>query len=594
MLESKKILGPVAAYIRVSTDEQAERDTPELQRQEIVRWGAYQGIELIGPYYDDISGKIPLAGRPGGAQLLQDAQKGLFTHVVVYKLDRLARRLKVLIDERDHLSDLGIGLVSIKESLSTDEYLGRLMFNILGTIAEWEVETLALRVDAGRRVKIKDGKWIGGWLPFGYQTDSEQRLILCPDEVPVVKEMWEQYAAGGTQWSVMESLNARGERYWRTAKVQNRGDAEPTIRTRAEWKPIYISRMFSNPLYKGSYSWGGIESEVHVPPIISQALWERVAQRIDKTRNRMISNDTVALASGILICASCGEKYYHWRRKSVTVRNGKRHEYTYETYCCGGRRFGRCHSKILRIEEVDTEIWRYAEQWIRNPPLDEWLRESRGEAQEAISGLDAEVATYLAQAQELSEGKQEVLRLARKKLISEQDLEKQLLEIGVEEHLIQLGIDRIQRDIANRQQNSEHKEALFKLITQLNAKADEGFTLQEKKQFVHQCLVGGLVTTIDRGKAKKKDAKIEYRWEFTLPTVVNMQEDVCTLDAASPRGALFNGTTRTTTQNVDVFKGMGRMRRNHVQVVSSRNQQPPLVGGTEVTRSRVFDSLRTS
>src|SRR4051794_26754886 len=88
----------VALYARVSTDDQAERDTIDAQRTFLRRYAELHGLHVVDLYEDDgISGAMPLADRPGGKRLLVDAEAGRFSTVVFYRVTRFARSLDALL-----------------------------------------------------------------------------------------------------------------------------------------------------------------------------------------------------------------------------------------------------------------------------------------------------------------------------------------------------------------------------------------------------------------------------------------------------------------------------------------------------------------
>src|SRR5687767_9790292 len=91
--------GAVAVYCRVSSDDQAERGTIQGQRDFLSEFTALYGLEVAGEYADDgYSGALPLGERPAGRRLLEAAQRGEFSEVLVYRLDRLGRSLSALLD----------------------------------------------------------------------------------------------------------------------------------------------------------------------------------------------------------------------------------------------------------------------------------------------------------------------------------------------------------------------------------------------------------------------------------------------------------------------------------------------------------------
>src|SRR5215207_6234968 len=110
----------VALYLRVSSEEQRDRETIEIQRDFLKEYCRLYGLEVVDTYADDgISGTIPLHERPEGKRLLQDAKEGQFGAVLVYKLDRLGRSLLVIVDAHDRLQAAGVALRSATEPIDT-------------------------------------------------------------------------------------------------------------------------------------------------------------------------------------------------------------------------------------------------------------------------------------------------------------------------------------------------------------------------------------------------------------------------------------------------------------------------------------------
>src|SRR5215212_1488448 len=101
----------VACYARVSTEDQAERQTIGAQTDFLRRYCDLHGLPVAGVYVDDgVSGATALEGRPEGLRLLKDAEAGAFTVVLVYRLDRLGRSLKSLLDAYERLDTAGVAI----------------------------------------------------------------------------------------------------------------------------------------------------------------------------------------------------------------------------------------------------------------------------------------------------------------------------------------------------------------------------------------------------------------------------------------------------------------------------------------------------
>src|ERR671917_978740 len=108
----------VGLLLRVSSEEQRDRETIEIQDEFLNEYCRLYGLEVVNTYPDDgISGTIPLHERPEGRRLLKDAKEGKFQTVLVYKLDRLGRSLLVIVDAHDRLAEAGAALKSATEPI---------------------------------------------------------------------------------------------------------------------------------------------------------------------------------------------------------------------------------------------------------------------------------------------------------------------------------------------------------------------------------------------------------------------------------------------------------------------------------------------
>lgn len=153
MNKSKKT---VAIYARVSTDKQAvDMQLAELQAYLKKReWEIYQ--EYIDQGYTGGNTK-----RPAFSQMMEDARKRKFDVLVVWKLDRLGRSLKDLINTLDELGVLGIDFISYENQLDTSTPTGKLVFHVIGAVAEFEKDIMRERVKAGLENAKRKGKRLG-------------------------------------------------------------------------------------------------------------------------------------------------------------------------------------------------------------------------------------------------------------------------------------------------------------------------------------------------------------------------------------------------------------------------------------------------
>jgi len=144
----------VALYTRVSTDEQKT----DLQLMDLKDYAKKRGYTIYKIYEDIISGAV--RERKALDQLMDDARKRKFDIVLVWKFDRFARSLKMLVDSLALFQELGIDFISYKENIDTTTSMGRLIFHINSAYAEFEREIIQDRVRAGVKAKReKTGTW---------------------------------------------------------------------------------------------------------------------------------------------------------------------------------------------------------------------------------------------------------------------------------------------------------------------------------------------------------------------------------------------------------------------------------------------------
>lgn len=189
----------VALYTRVSTGQQS----PEMQRRELLAYCERRGWEIAAEYSDVMSGGKD--SRPALDRMLSDARRRKFDVIVCWKLDRIGRSLKHLLNLLSELEAVGVALVSYSDSLDLSTPQGRLMFQIIGAMAEFERSLIRERVLCGLRNARARGIRLG--------------RPVVPVDVEQVKRLRSQ---GATWQAVASELGqARGTIYgaWRAASA---------------------------------------------------------------------------------------------------------------------------------------------------------------------------------------------------------------------------------------------------------------------------------------------------------------------------------------------------------------------------------------
>src|SRR5207248_251411 len=137
----------VALYTRVSTEEQKT----DLQLMDLKEYVRRRDYEIYNFYEDIVSGATK--ERKALDLLMDDARKRKFDIVLVWKFDRFARSLKMLVDSLALFQELGIDFISYKENIDTTTSMGRLIFHINSAYAEFERDIIRDRVIAGIKAK---------------------------------------------------------------------------------------------------------------------------------------------------------------------------------------------------------------------------------------------------------------------------------------------------------------------------------------------------------------------------------------------------------------------------------------------------------
>src|ERR1051326_5746038 len=167
---------PVAVYARVSTEEQRERQSIETQYEFAQRFCQMYTLPVFRVYADNgITGTLPLDRRPEGSQILRDARLGKFDQLLVYRLDRLGREKRLILNAVAELEKLGVRVRSMTEEFDTGTATGRLMLTLLSGFASHERDVIRERSMAGASRVAEAGAWMGGIVPYGYRKVGEKR-----------------------------------------------------------------------------------------------------------------------------------------------------------------------------------------------------------------------------------------------------------------------------------------------------------------------------------------------------------------------------------------------------------------------------------
>jgi DNA invertase Pin-like site-specific DNA recombinase len=187
-------------YVRVSTDGQ---DT-EMQESELKEYCARRGWEAV--LYRDRGQSGAKQDRPALNSLLADLRKRKLDVILVWSLDRLARSLKQLLTISEVCGSVGVDLVSLRQNIDTTLPAGRLTFQILGAVAEFERELLRSRVVAGMAQARRAGKRIGRPALRHFGPAELERIRSMRMQGASVRKLAKDFAT--TQWMIAKLLGS--------------------------------------------------------------------------------------------------------------------------------------------------------------------------------------------------------------------------------------------------------------------------------------------------------------------------------------------------------------------------------------------------
>ena len=206
------------AYIRVSTDKQADRGVSlEAQRAKVDAYAALYDLDVVEVIVDaGVSAKT--LDRPGLARALGMLRSGKADALLVVKLDRLTRSVRDLGELVDRYFAPGkAALLSVGEQIDTRSAAGRLVLNVLASVSQWEREAIGERTAVAMAHKAACGEYTGGEAPYGF-TVADGKLVELEAEQAVIREARALRSAGLSLRAVAAELDRLGLRA-RTGKV---------------------------------------------------------------------------------------------------------------------------------------------------------------------------------------------------------------------------------------------------------------------------------------------------------------------------------------------------------------------------------------
>ena len=167
----------VAIYTRVSTLHQIDKDSLPMQRQDLINYARLILNTEDYVVYEDAGYSGKNTDRPKFQEMMQQVRLGMFTHILVWKIDRISRNLLDFATMYSELKQLGVVFVSKNEQFDTSSAMGEAMLKIILIFAELERNMTSERVTAAMLSRAANGQWNGGRVPLGYDYDPETKTF---------------------------------------------------------------------------------------------------------------------------------------------------------------------------------------------------------------------------------------------------------------------------------------------------------------------------------------------------------------------------------------------------------------------------------
>lgn len=343
------------AYIRVSSKEQSENSNAlEQQRQRVLN----TGVEKV--YCDVDSGSKDK--RPQFLQLISDIKAGLITEVVCTRLDRLTRSLIKLREFIKLVEDYNVSLVALDDAVDTTSAVGRFQINMLGSLAEMEVDRLSERIRHGWNHRREQKKAFRP--PFGYIVlDDKFELDITPFLCTLHnKKEYSKYLIA--QWLLTTFFEVESAR--QTIKQFNtyfglftNNNKYYLIRENLNFSYAGFCQYLRNPVIRGHlvYFQHNKKKETIIienqhSPLITEKQYQEIERILtqNKSTKRFGQKHPIYPLSGLVVCEECNHHCYYYKCTNKS-------NITYQYYRCNSYLLKGCTNKqMVRMDKIEQAV----------------------------------------------------------------------------------------------------------------------------------------------------------------------------------------------------------------------------------------------
>lgn len=391
-MEKKKT--KVYIYTRVSTAMQIDGYSLEAQRTRMRAFAEFNDYEVAGEYEDAGKSGKSIEGRDEFNRMMEDIKTGKddVSFVLVFKLSRFGRNAADVLSVLQTMQDFGVNLICVEDGIDSSKDAGKLMISVLSAVAEIERENIRVQTMEGRIQKARDGKWNGGFPPYGYSL-KDGVLEINEEEALAIRTIFEQW--------VSTDIGANGLAKY----LENHGIRK--IPRHNGKNPLFdaalIRNIIKNPVYCGKIAYGRRKTEkVHGTRneyklveqddylvvdglhegIVSEEMWNQaqikmIAQAKKYEHVNKAKDTRTHLLSGLVKCPICGTGMYG--NKSIKHRKDGTKYKDFFYYGCKHRTMTRGHKcdykKQINEDVLDAAVVEVITKLVANPRFASMMQE---------------------------------------------------------------------------------------------------------------------------------------------------------------------------------------------------------------------------
>ena len=329
----------------------------EAQRTRMRAFAEFNEYEIAGEYEDAGKSGKSIEGRDEFNRMMEDIKTGKddVSFVLVFKLSRFGRNAADVLSTLQTMQDFGVNLICVEDGIDSSKDAGKLMISVLSAVAEIERENIRVQTMEGRIQKARDGKWNGGFPPYGYNL-KDGVLEINEEEALAIRTIFEQW--------VSTDIGANGLAKY----LENHGIRK--IPRHNGKNPLFdaalIRNIIKNPVYCGKIAYGRRKTE---KVMIAQAKKYEHVNKAKDTRTHLLS--------GLVKCPICGAGMYG--NKSIKHRKDGTKYKDFFYYGCKHRTMTRGHKcdykKQINEDVLDAAVVEVITKLVANPRFASMMQE---------------------------------------------------------------------------------------------------------------------------------------------------------------------------------------------------------------------------